>query len=86
MNHINQINLHLDQKDKSPTDKMIIPIRCFSCGKPVAHKWETFKENVKKGANIKEELDIAGLKRQCCRALFMGHTDTIDIISKYKRG
>jgi DNA-directed RNA polymerase subunit N (RpoN/RPB10) len=65
---------------------MIIPIRCFSCGKPVAHKWETFKENVSKGSDIKKELDGAGLKRQCCRALFMGHIDTIDIISKYKRG
>ena len=23
---------------------MIIPIRCFSCGKPVAQLWEEFKE------------------------------------------
>ena len=86
MNHTNQINLHRELKDKNRIDKMIIPIRCFSCGKPVAHKWESFKEVANKGGNLKKALADAGLKRQCCRALFLGHIDAIDIISKYKRG
>lgn len=25
---------------------MIIPVRCFSCGKVIAHKWEEFCELV----------------------------------------
>lgn len=25
---------------------MIIPIRCFTCGIPIAHKWETFESLV----------------------------------------
>jgi len=64
---------------------MIIPIRCFSCGKPVAHLWGDFQERVKKGENAKEVLDSLGLKRFCCRALFLGHVDLIDDIAKFKK-
>ena len=28
---------------------MMIPVRCFACGKPVAHLWEQYKEMVAKG-------------------------------------
>ena len=28
---------------------MIIPVRCFSCGKPIAHLWETYIEKVQEG-------------------------------------
>jgi len=65
---------------------MIIPVRCFACGKPIAHEWPAFKEAMKKGRDLKKALDKAGLKRQCCRAVFMGHIDAIDLISKYRRG
>lgn len=64
---------------------MIIPIRCFSCGKPVAHLWEDFQSRVKKGENAKEVLDSLGLKRFCCRALFLGHVDLIDDVAKFKK-
>ena len=64
---------------------MIIPIRCFSCGKPVAHLWEEFKERVERGDEVKKVLDDLGMKRYCCRALFLGHIDLIDLIARYKR-
>jgi len=64
---------------------VIIPIRCFACGKPVAHLWEKFKEEVAKGRSPKEVLDELGLKRYCCRALFLGHIDLIETVAKYKR-
>ncbi|MFH0752707.1 MAG: DNA-directed RNA polymerase subunit N [archaeon] len=64
---------------------MMIPIRCMSCGKPVAHLWEEYKEKVAKGENPKKVMDDLGLKRYCCRALFMGHIDLIDDISKFKK-
>ena len=86
MNHTNPTNLRQEPSDKNRTDKMIIPIRCFSCGKPIAHEWPAFKEEMKKGGNLKKSLDKAGLKRQCCRAIFMSQVDAIDIISKYQRG
>ncbi len=63
---------------------MIIPVRCFSCGKPVGHLWEEFVKlcKTKKPAVALDEL---GLKRQCCRALFVGHVDLIDVIAKFKK-
>ena len=64
---------------------MIIPVRCFSCGKPVAHLWERFKEGVEKGENRKELLDKLGLERYCCRALFLGHVDLIEIAAQFKK-
>ena len=62
---------------------MIIPIRCFSCGKPIAHLWEEYKElEAKIGA--KAALDKLGIDRYCCRALFLGHVDLIEITGRYK--
>jgi DNA-directed RNA polymerase subunit N len=66
-------------------EKMIIPVRCFSCGKPVGHLWEKFKERVEKGEDRKKILDDLGLERYCCRALFMGHVDLIDTIARFKK-
>ncbi|MFW9949493.1 MAG: DNA-directed RNA polymerase subunit N, partial [Candidatus Thorarchaeota archaeon] len=30
---------------------MIIPIRCFSCGKLIAHVYQPYKELIEKGEN-----------------------------------
>ena len=64
---------------------MIIPIRCPSCGKPLGHLYETYKERVEKGEDRKKVLDDLGLIRYCCRALFLGHVDLIDTIAKFKK-
>jgi DNA-directed RNA polymerase subunit N len=64
---------------------MIIPIRCFSCGKPIAHLWEEFKERKERGKNQKEILNDLGLERYCCRAMFLGHVDLIDTVAKFKK-
>ncbi|MBI4152937.1 DNA-directed RNA polymerase subunit N, partial [Candidatus Woesearchaeota archaeon] len=58
---------------------MIIPIRCFSCGKPVGQLCEQYKERVEKGEDRGKVLDQLGLERYCCRALLMGHVDLIDV-------
>ena len=63
---------------------MIIPIRCLSCGKPVAHLWEEFQEKIK-AEEKKKVLDELGLERYCCRALFMGHIDLIDTVMQFKK-
>jgi DNA-directed RNA polymerase subunit N (RpoN/RPB10) len=64
---------------------MIIPVRCFSCGKPVGHLWEQYLEKVKRGDEKKKALDSVGLERYCCRALFLGHVDLADMASKFKK-
>jgi DNA-directed RNA polymerase subunit N (RpoN/RPB10) len=64
---------------------MIVPIRCFSCGKPIAHLWEKFKDRVAKGEDAKKVLDDLGLERYCCRAIFLGHVDLLELTSKFKK-
>jgi len=64
---------------------MIIPIRCMSCGKPIAHLWKEFKERTGKGEEPKKVLDELGLERYCCRAIFLGHEDFLDLVSKFKK-
>lgn len=64
---------------------MIIPIRCFSCGKPIAHLWEEYKKRVAAGEEPGKVLDDLKLKRYCCRAMFLGQVDLIEEISKFKK-
>lgn len=66
---------------------MIIPIRCWSCGKPVSHLWEEFQQRLEKEGeeNRKKILDSLGLERYCCRALFLGHVDLIDTVARFKK-
>lgn len=64
---------------------MIIPVRCFSCGKLVS---EVFEEYVKRTQNSKEKpekvLDDLGITRYCCRRTIFSHVEAIDDIMKYK--
>ena len=64
---------------------MIIPIRCFSCGKPIAHLYESFVDRVAKGEDRKNVLDELGLQRYCCRSIFLGHVDLIDTAAQFKK-
>lgn len=75
---------------------MIIPVRCFTCGKVLADKWQAYEKKVKEQeASTKKEdevhpnfqrnfkgeiLDQLGLDRICCRRHMLSHVDLIDII------
>ncbi|MBI4146599.1 DNA-directed RNA polymerase subunit N [Candidatus Woesearchaeota archaeon] len=64
---------------------MIIPIRCWSCGKPIAHLNEEFQERSKKGESKKEILDELGVDRYCCRAMFLGQVDLLPTVAQFKK-
>jgi DNA-directed RNA polymerase subunit N len=64
---------------------MIIPVRCFACGKPIAHLWEEFKARVAEGEHPKRVLDDLGLERYCCRSMFLGQADYIELVGKFKK-
>ncbi len=64
---------------------MIIPVRCISCGRPVAQNWEKFQEKVKSGEDAKKALDELEVKNYCCRALFLTHVDLVKEVAKFKR-
>jgi len=62
---------------------MIIPVRCFSCGKLIADKWEEFAKRVKGGESPKEILEDIGLTRYCCRRMLLSHVELIDEVIKF---
>jgi DNA-directed RNA polymerase subunit N len=63
---------------------MMIPVRCISCGKPVGHLYEEYKKRTEAGEDRGKVMDELGLKRFCCRQLFMGHVDLIKEIAQFK--
>lgn len=79
------LKLELSGKSRTGDYKMIIPVRCFSCGKPVGQLWEEYVERTGNGEDAKKVMDELGLKRFCCRALFLGHVDLIDIAAQFKK-
>ena len=62
----------------------MIPVRCMSCGKPVGHLYEEYKKRTEAGEDRGKVMDELGLKRFCCRQLFMGHVDLIKEIAQFK--
>jgi len=62
---------------------LIIPVRCFTCGKVVGDKWEDFARRVKAGEDAGAVLDSLGLTRYCCRRMLLSHVEVIDEIIKF---
>ena len=65
---------------------MIIPVRCFSCGKVVSDRWELFARRVAGGESPKDVLDDLGVTRYCCRRMLLSHVELIDEILKFYEG
>ncbi|MGC8812285.1 MAG: DNA-directed RNA polymerase subunit N [Candidatus Aenigmatarchaeota archaeon] len=63
---------------------MIIPVRCFTCGKVVGHLYEEYKKRVDAGKDREKVLNDLGLKRYCCRQLFLGHIDLLKDVNRFK--
>lgn len=51
----------------------------------MGHLYSDYLERLKKGEDKKKILDDLGLKRYCCRGLFLGHVDLIETIAKFKK-
>ncbi|KAI5202821.1 hypothetical protein E4T42_01818 [Aureobasidium subglaciale] len=62
---------------------MIIPIRCFSCGKVVADLWERYMALLDDGMPDGDAMDKLGLTRYCCRRMLMTHVDLIEKLLRY---
>ncbi|EXX70691.1 Rpb10p [Rhizophagus irregularis DAOM 197198w] len=52
---------------------MIIPVRCFSCGKVIGNKWELYQTML--------ENDYT--EGYCCRRMILTHTDLISKLLQY---
>ncbi|HEY5605789.1 MAG TPA: DNA-directed RNA polymerase subunit N [Thermoplasmata archaeon] len=57
---------------------MIIPVRCFTCGKVVGSSYQAFVERTRTGDDAGKVLDELGLSRYCCRRMVLSHAELID--------
>ncbi|PAV15358.1 dna-directed rna polymerase ii kda polypeptide [Pyrrhoderma noxium] len=62
---------------------MIIPVRCFSCGKVVGDKWNQYMSLLSEGISEGDALDELQLKRYCCRRMVLTHVDLIEKLLHY---
>ncbi|KAF8910817.1 8 kDa subunit-domain-containing protein [Mucidula mucida] len=62
---------------------MIIPVRCFSCGKVVGDKWTAYLKLLAEDKSEGEALDDLQLKRYCCRRMVLTHVDLIEKLLQY---
>jgi len=64
---------------------MILPVRCFTCGKVIGNKWEAFLDLLAEDKSEAAALDDLGLTRYCCRRMLLTHVDLIVKLLNYNR-
>lgn len=62
---------------------MLIPVRCFTCGKVVASLYEEYKKRIERGESPKNALDALGLNRYCCRKMLISHVELVDDVLSF---
>ncbi|GAB6861323.1 DNA-directed RNA polymerase subunit N [Haloplanus litoreus] len=63
---------------------MMIPVRCFTCGKVIGEHWEEYQARLDAGEDPAKVLDDLGVTRHCCRRMFVSHKDLVDVVSPYQ--
>ena len=64
---------------------MMVPVRCFTCGRVIGDDWEAFKDRARDGDEEPGAvLDDLGVDRHCCRRMLVSHTDLVDVVSPYQ--
>lgn len=56
--------------------RILIPVRCFTCGKVIANKLGRYIALLKSGVPENEAFDRLGLYKICCRRMIISHPHT----------
>ena len=56
---------------------VLVPVRCFTCGKLIADKYSDYQTRIKTGEDPKKVLDDLGMERYCCRRMLLTTVETI---------
>ena len=62
---------------------MIIPVRCFTCGKVLGQVYERYLSLLDQQKTEAEALEELGLHRYCCRRVVLSTVPLIDKLLKY---
>ena len=63
---------------------MIIPVRCFTCGKVIGHLWEKFFEGANNPSKTAQQVfNELGIERYCCKRMLISHVNLIQYLSQY---
>ncbi|KAH8605599.1 putative RNA polymerases N 8 kDa subunit [Trypanosoma vivax] len=62
---------------------MLIPVRCYSCGKVIGHLYETYQQLLNEDYTEAEALKALRLSRMCCRRMILSHIDLADDLLPY---
>lgn len=57
---------------------MIIPVRCFTCNKVIANKWESYTQKKQESKDSNTIFNELGIKRFCCKRMIQSNYDTTD--------
>ena len=58
-------------------ENVLVPVRCFTCGKLIADKYEDYQNKIKAGEEPIKVLDELGMDRYCCRRMLLTSVETI---------
>jgi DNA-directed RNA polymerase subunit N len=56
---------------------VLVPVRCFTCGKLIADKYDDYQNKMKAGEEANKVLDELGIERYCCRRMLLTTVETI---------
>jgi DNA-directed RNA polymerase subunit N len=92
----NLLGVVLEERGKNHTgDHVIIPIRCFTCGKVISSLYDEYKKRCeayqksvaageKPKETPKEILDDLGVERYCCRRMIISQVDLLKEAAPYE--
>jgi len=65
---------------------MLIPVRCFSCNKVIANKYNIYKLLTQDNEYIPDEaFKKINVNRYCCKRMLLSHKDFIDKLLEHEQ-
>ncbi len=62
---------------------VLVPVRCFTCGKLIADKYEDYQNKIKTGEEPQKVLDELKIERYCCRRMLLTSVELIQLIIQF---
>jgi DNA-directed RNA polymerase subunit N len=62
---------------------MLVPVRCFTCGKLIGDKYPEYVNRIRSGEDPRKVMDSLDISRYCCRRIFVSSVETIYQVIPY---